>query len=156
MLNLVCSSGSMWGSGICLGIVLGPSDVLSAGNLHVFSRIFSAFTHPLPSIQLAGAVSLTQCPGAPRIPFFMGRPPPTAPLPNFLVPEPFNTTDEILKCFDEVGFSLREVVALLASHSIAGADTVNPTIPGCASLICQNQKFTYPKLVELHSTPLLL
>ena len=132
------------------------ADVLSAGDLYVFSRIYFAFTHSLLSVQLAGAVSLVQCPGAPRIPFFMGRPPPIAPSPNFLVPEPFNTTDEILDRFSSVGFSPKEVVALLASHSIAGADTVDPTIPGCASLICQNQKITHPKLVELHSTPLLL
>ena len=85
------------------------------------------------SVQLAGAVSLILCPGAPRVKFSAGRPLPLAPSPNFLVPEPFNTTDQILKRFGEVGFSPPEVIALLASHSIAGADTVDPTIPGYVS-----------------------
>lgn len=81
-------------------------------------------------IQLAGAVSLVQCPGAPQIPFLLGRPPPKAPSPNFLVPEPFNTTTQILDRMGSVGFSPQEVVALLSSHSIAGADTVDTSIPG--------------------------
>ncbi|TFK65303.1 versatile peroxidase VPL1 [Pluteus cervinus] len=81
-------------------------------------------------VQLAGALSLAACPGAPRVQFAAGRPPPLAPSPNFLVPEPFNTTDQILERFASVGFSPPEIIALLSSHSIAGADTVDPTIPG--------------------------
>ncbi|KAJ7097421.1 Mn peroxidase MNP4 [Mycena epipterygia] len=73
-------------------------------------------------IQFAGAVSLSLCRGAPRVGFMMGRPMPLAPAPgpDGLVPEPF----------DAGGFTPEDVVALLASHSIAGADTVDPTIPG--------------------------
>ncbi|TFK65304.1 fungal versatile peroxidase from pleurotus Eryngii [Pluteus cervinus] len=81
-------------------------------------------------VQLAGALSLAACPGAPRVQFFAGRPPPKAASPNFLVPEPFNTTDQIIERFASVGFSPPEIIALLSSHSIAGADTVDPTIPG--------------------------
>ena len=40
-------------------------------------------------IQFAGAVGVSNCPGAPRIPFFAGRPAPTAPSPDLLIPEPF-------------------------------------------------------------------
>ncbi|KAF7377184.1 Peroxidase [Mycena sanguinolenta] len=61
------------------------------------------------------AVSLSLCPGAPQVGFMMGRPTAKAPAPDGLVPEPFAPAD---------------VVALLASHSVAGADTVDPTIPG--------------------------
>jgi manganese peroxidase len=90
-------------------------------------------------------------------PFPYGSPPPIAPSPNFLVPEPFNTTDQILERFASVGFSPQEGVALLSSHSITGADTVDPgMVAGRASLIHRNPKITYPKLVELHSTPFLL
>ncbi|TFK62890.1 fungal versatile peroxidase from pleurotus Eryngii [Pluteus cervinus] len=81
-------------------------------------------------VQLAGALSLAACPGAPRVQFFAGREPPKAASPNFLVPEPFNTTDQIIERFAQVGFAPDEIVALLSSHSIAGADTVDPTIPG--------------------------
>ncbi|KAJ7471781.1 putative versatile peroxidase [Mycena latifolia] len=83
-------------------------------------------------IQFAGAVSLSVCPGAPQVGFMMGRPLPTAPAPgpDGLVPEPFDNVDVILARFKDAGFSPTEVVALLASHSVAGADNVDPTIPG--------------------------
>ncbi|KAK7053647.1 peroxidase [Favolaschia claudopus] len=84
-------------------------------------------------IQFAAAVSLSLCAGAPKVQFMMGRPMPTgpAPGPDGLVPEPFDNVDVILaRMNDAGGFSPTDVVALLASHSIAGADDVDPTIPG--------------------------
>ncbi|KAF5357392.1 hypothetical protein D9758_005879 [Tetrapyrgos nigripes] len=81
-------------------------------------------------IQLAGAVGVSNCPGAPKIPFFMGRPAPKAASPDGLIPEPFDSVDKILARFSDAGFSAAEVVALLASHSVAAADTVDSTIPG--------------------------
>ncbi|KAJ6527864.1 putative versatile peroxidase [Mycena vulgaris] len=81
-------------------------------------------------IQFAGAVGVSNCPGAPRVPFFLGRPIATAASPPGLVPEPFDTITDILKRFAEVHFSPAEVVALLASHTIAAADHVDVTIPG--------------------------
>ncbi|KAJ7097412.1 lignin peroxidase LiP2 precursor [Mycena epipterygia] len=84
-------------------------------------------------VQFAGAVSLSLCPGAPRVEFKMGRPMPLAPAPgpDGLVPEPFASVETILaRMKDAGGFTPEDVVALLASHSIAGADTVDPTIPG--------------------------
>lgn len=41
------------------------------------------------SIQLAGAVGVSNCPGAPQLNFFLGRPNATAPSPDLLIPEPF-------------------------------------------------------------------
>nr|ALJ82909.1 manganese peroxidase 3 [Irpex lacteus] len=82
-------------------------------------------------IQFAGAVGVSNCPGAPRLDFFLGRPNPVAPAPDKTVPEPFDTVDSILARFaDAGGFSPAEVVALLGSHTIAAADHVDPTIPG--------------------------
>jgi hypothetical protein len=81
-------------------------------------------------IQFAGAVGISNCPGAPQLQFLLGRPDPVAPSPIGLVPEPFDTITEILERFAEVGFSPEEVVALLSSHTIAAADHVDPTIPG--------------------------
>ncbi|KAK7013749.1 peroxidase [Favolaschia claudopus] len=84
-------------------------------------------------IQFAAAVSLSLCPGAPKVGFMMGRPNPTtpSPAPDGLVPEPFDSVDKILaRMADAGGFSPTDVVALLASHSVAGADTIDPTIPG--------------------------
>nr|Q96TS6.1 RecName: Full=Manganese peroxidase 3; Short=MnP3; AltName: Full=Manganese peroxidase isozyme 3; Flags: Precursor [Phlebia radiata]CAC84573.1 manganese peroxidase [Phlebia radiata]CAD92855.1 manganese peroxidase precursor [Phlebia radiata] len=82
-------------------------------------------------IQFAGAVGVSNCPGAPALPVFVGRPDATQPAPDKTVPEPFDTVDSILARFaDAGGFSSAEVVALLASHTIAAADHVDPSIPG--------------------------
>jgi len=81
-------------------------------------------------IQFAGAVGLTNCPGAPRIKFFMGRPPAKAAAPDNLIPEPFDSVDKILARFSDAGFSPSEVVALLASHSVAASDNIEPGLRG--------------------------
>ncbi|KIJ37320.1 class II peroxidase [Sphaerobolus stellatus SS14] len=80
-------------------------------------------------IQFAAAVGITNCPGAPRLEFLLGRPNATAPAPDGLIPEPQNNVSTILARFeDAAGFTPAEVVALLASHSIARADKVDPNI----------------------------
>ncbi|KAI0743410.1 peroxidase [Daedaleopsis nitida] len=83
------------------------------------------------SLLFAGAVGVANCPvGAPRLDFFLGRPPATQPAPDKTVPEHFHIVDTILARFaDAGGFTAQEVVALLASHSVAAADHVDPTIP---------------------------
>ncbi|KII90765.1 hypothetical protein PLICRDRAFT_544796 [Plicaturopsis crispa FD-325 SS-3] len=81
-------------------------------------------------IQFAGAVGVSNCPGAPQLDFFLGRPDAIAASPDLLVPEPFHTVDMILARFADAGFATDEVVALLASHTVAAADLVDPTIPG--------------------------
>jgi len=80
-------------------------------------------------IQFAAAVAITQCPGAPRLSFLSGRPNAKAPAPDGLIPEPTQNVATIVARFhDAAGFTSDEVVALLASHSIARADHVDPTI----------------------------
>ncbi|KAJ6453706.1 manganese peroxidase 1 precursor [Mycena sanguinolenta] len=81
-------------------------------------------------IQFAAAVSLTECPGILRPTFMFGRVDATFPAPDGTVPEPFQSVDVILARMADAGFTPAEVVALLASHSIAGADDVDPTIQG--------------------------
>ena len=62
---------------------------------------------------------------------FVGRQDATQPAPDLTVPEPFDTVDSILARFSDAGsFTAAEVVALLASHTVAAADHVDPTIPG--------------------------
>ncbi|GJJ13039.1 hypothetical protein Clacol_007288 [Clathrus columnatus] len=80
-------------------------------------------------IQFAGAVGISNCPGAPRLQFLLGRPNATAPAPEGLIPEPQDTVTSILARMSDGGnFSPDEVIALLASHSIARSDHVDPTI----------------------------
>ncbi|KAK0459170.1 manganese peroxidase 1 precursor [Desarmillaria tabescens] len=81
-------------------------------------------------IQLAGAVGVSNCPGAPQLNFLLGRPTAVAPSPDLLVPEPFDTVTSIIDRFADAGFNSSEIIALLASHTVAAADHVDPTIPG--------------------------
>ncbi|KAH9931729.1 manganese peroxidase precursor [Epithele typhae] len=82
-------------------------------------------------IQFAGAVGVSNCPGAPQLDVFIGRKDATRPAPDLTVPEPFDSVDKILaRMLDGGDFSPAEVVAILASHTIAAADHVDPTIPG--------------------------
>ncbi|KAJ8502205.1 hypothetical protein ONZ51_g84 [Trametes cubensis] len=82
-------------------------------------------------IQFAGAIGVSNCPGAPRLDVFVGRKDATQPAPDLTVPEPFDNVTSILARFADAGdFTPAEVVALLASHTIAAADHVDPTIPG--------------------------
>ncbi|KAJ7577384.1 manganese peroxidase 1 precursor [Mycena floridula] len=78
-------------------------------------------------IQFAGAVGVSNCPGAPQLNFLMGRPPPTAASPDLLVPEPFDSVDKILARMDDAGLTAAELVALLSSHTVAAADHVDPS-----------------------------
>jgi hypothetical protein len=87
------------------------------------------------SIQFVGALSLTVCPGAPQVRFVIGRPQPKAPAPDFIVPQPVNTTDELLTAFSNVGISAEEFIALLASHTAAGVDDFTPPLKGYAFTI---------------------
>ena len=86
------------------------------------------------SIQLAGAVSLSVCEGAPQVKFSIGRPQPKAPAPDFIVPQPVNTTDELIAAFAAVNFTAAELIALLASHTAAGADDFSPPLQGYYTL----------------------
>jgi hypothetical protein len=72
---------------------------------------------------------VSNCAGAPRIQFLAGRPPPTQASPDLLVPEPFDDVPKILARFADVGFSPAEVVALLASHSIAAGPSDFTSLP---------------------------
>ncbi|KAJ7617229.1 putative versatile peroxidase, partial [Roridomyces roridus] len=81
-------------------------------------------------IQFAATVSLTKCPGILQPPFMFGRKDATAAAPEGTVPEPFQSVDTILSRMADAGFTPAEVVALLASHSIAGADDVDPSASG--------------------------
>jgi cytochrome c peroxidase len=106
----------------------GLDDVLASVGPFFFK--YKDQLSPGDFIQFAGALGLSVCQGAPRPSFFIGRPQPKAASPPNLVPNPFDSVTSILARFASVGFSPQEVVALLASHSIAGADTVDPTIQG--------------------------
>ncbi|KAJ7846880.1 heme peroxidase [Mycena olivaceomarginata] len=80
-------------------------------------------------IQFAGAVGVSNCVGAPRLEFLAGRSNISTASPPDLVPDPFNPVDQIIARFADTGFTPNEIVDLLASHTIAAQDHVDPTIP---------------------------
>ncbi|KAI0069868.1 manganese peroxidase 1 [Panus rudis PR-1116 ss-1] len=81
-------------------------------------------------IQFAGAVGFSNCAGGPRLQFLAGRSNNSRPAPDLTVPEPSDPTDKIFQRMGDAGFSPNEVVDLLASHTVAAQDHVDPTIPG--------------------------
>nr|BAG12562.1 manganese peroxidase 3 [Phlebia sp. MG60] len=105
---------------------LGISD--SVNNLIPFLSKFPKISAG-DLVQFAGAVALSNCPGAPRLEFLAGRPNATAPAIEGLIPEPQDSVTSILERFEDAGgFTPAEVVALLASHTIARADHVDETL----------------------------
>ncbi|KAJ8520008.1 hypothetical protein ONZ45_g3114 [Pleurotus djamor] len=59
----------------------------------------------------------------------IGRPNPKAASPNNLVPQAFDSVNDILARMLEIGFEFFEVVWLLTAHSVASADHVDESIP---------------------------
>src|SRR5258705_12840936 len=85
------------------------------------------------SIQFAGAVSVSNCPRGARMEFLAGRPNATQASPPNLVPQPFDSVDKIFSRMADAGISIEETVALLVSHTAAGNDNIDPTIPVCST-----------------------
>jgi manganese peroxidase len=92
-------------------------------------------------IQFAGAVAVGNCPGAPRLEFLAGRPNATAPAIDGLIPEPQDSVDSILARMADGGdFTPDEVIALLASHSVARSDHV---VAGSIQVPFDSTPFTF-------------
>ncbi|KAI0672097.1 versatile peroxidase VPS1 [Trametes maxima] len=81
-------------------------------------------------IQFAGAVGVSNCGGGPRLPFFAGRSNVSRVSPDGLIPLPEDPVDKIFARMSDAGFSPNELVDLLASHSVAAQDHIDPTIHG--------------------------
>ncbi|EJD51289.1 MnP-atypical, short manganese peroxidase [Auricularia subglabra TFB-10046 SS5] len=79
-------------------------------------------------IHFGSSVALSLCPGAPLVQTFVGRGNATEPAPDGTVPDPFNPVDQILDRMLDMGFQPDELIALLASHSIAAQDEIEPAI----------------------------
>ncbi|KAF9473272.1 manganese peroxidase 1 [Pholiota conissans] len=109
----------------------GGIDDITSRQFPVFQAVNEQFgLSPGDFVHLAGAVGTANCPGAPRLEFMFGRPPPVAPAPDLTIPEPTDNVTSILARFADAGFSPEEAIALLSSHTIAAADVVDTTIPG--------------------------
>ncbi|KAJ6496239.1 versatile peroxidase VPS1 [Mycena sanguinolenta] len=81
-------------------------------------------------IQFSGVVSVRNCVNGPRIPFMAGRPAAIQPSPDGLVPAPFDSVDKILARIEDAGLTPQDLIELMASHSIAGQEQVDPKVAG--------------------------
>lgn len=81
-------------------------------------------------IQFGSSVALSLCPGAPQVQTFVGRPNATIVAPDGTIPNPFDPVTTILARMADAGFQPAELVALLASHSVAAQDQIDPPIHG--------------------------
>ncbi|KAK7688385.1 hypothetical protein QCA50_008758 [Cerrena zonata] len=77
-------------------------------------------------IHFAGAVGLTNCGGGPHLQFFAGRPNTSEPAPDYMIPAPFHTADQIFERMADAGFQPDEVVQLMAAHSVAAQHSIDP------------------------------
>lgn len=75
-------------------------------------------------IQFAGAVAVSNCPGAPKLEFLAGRPNATFAAQIGTVPQPQDNVHAILARMEDAGLSAEDTVNLLASHSVARSDTL--------------------------------
>lgn len=78
----------------------------------------------------AGTLGLSYCSGAPEMTFYAGRPAAKGPAADGLISGPQDSADDMIARFSDAGFSADELVALLASHSVASASTLDVSIPG--------------------------
>ena len=97
---------------------------MSIGSCHAKPSLKTPY-----SIQFAGAVAVSNCVGGPRIQFLAGRSNDSVVSPDGLIPLPTDSVDSILARFADSGFNSDEVVALLASHSVAAQDHVDEVLP---------------------------
>ncbi|KLO11717.1 manganese peroxidase 2 [Schizopora paradoxa] len=75
-------------------------------------------------VQFAGAVAVSNCPGAPRLEFLAGRPNATVPAALGLVPKPEDNVDKIFERVIDAGLTPTDLVHLLVSHTVARSDTL--------------------------------
>ena len=73
---------------------------------------------------------MSDCVGGPRLQFLAGRSNFSFVAPDLTVPEPSDSVSAILARMGDAGFSPSEVVDLLASHTVAAQDHVDPAIHG--------------------------
>ena len=77
-------------------------------------------------IQFAGAVGVSNCNGAPQIPFFAGRSNDSQAAPSGLIPAPTDNVTTILDRVSDAGFDAVELVWLLISHTVAAQHVIDP------------------------------
>ncbi|KAJ6566884.1 heme peroxidase [Mycena capillaripes] len=110
-----------------------PNEVLRPDNNGLQSIV--SLLQPLPGqfnvtpgdvLHLAGVLGVLACPGGPVINTYIGRPAPkTIPAPDGLLPNPNSAVKVLTDRFADMGFSIRELMALIGAHSTGKQRFVN-------------------------------
>ncbi|KAJ6537272.1 heme peroxidase [Mycena vulgaris] len=79
-------------------------------------------------LHLAGVLGVLACPGGPRMKAFIGRPLPLNIAPDGLLPSPDDPVPKLIARFADMGFTVRDLVALIGAHSSGKQRFVNPAV----------------------------
>ncbi|KAJ7613853.1 heme peroxidase [Mycena polygramma] len=125
-------------NGAADGSMLTDGDEVKRGENSGLGPIVEALT-PLPArfnvgpgdvLHLAGVLGVLACPGGPQIKTLVGRPLPKNIAPDNLLPNPNSPVKVLTDRFADMGFSIREMMALMGAHSTAKQRFVNPSVAG--------------------------
>ncbi|KAJ7583045.1 heme peroxidase [Mycena floridula] len=114
-------------------LLVDPNEVLRAEN-NGLQNIVAAL-RPLPGqfgvspgdvLHLAGVLGVLACPGGPVVNAFVGRSPPANIAPDGLLPNPDDPVPKLIARFADMGFSVRDLMALIGAHSAGKQRFVDP------------------------------
>ncbi|KAJ7862927.1 heme peroxidase [Mycena olivaceomarginata] len=131
--SLALQANALPNGGADGSILTDPNEVLRSENngLQNIVRLLG----PLPTqlgvppgdiVHLAGVLAVLACPGGPQIPAFVGRPAPKNVAPDGLLPNPEQPVAELTARFADMGFSIRELMALIGAHTTGKQRFVDP------------------------------
>ncbi|KAJ7142475.1 heme peroxidase [Mycena epipterygia] len=100
-----------------------PGDVLHASTFFLDALMFIDFLS-----QLAGVLGVLACPGGPVINTYIGRTKPKNIAPDGLLPNPNSPVKVLTDRFADMGFSIRELMALIGAHTAGKQRFVNTAV----------------------------
>ncbi|KAJ7142400.1 heme peroxidase, partial [Mycena epipterygia] len=111
-----------------------PNEVLRSENdgltsiVNLLQPLHAQFGDVTPGdlLHLAGVLGVLACPGGPRITAWVGRPQPKNIAPTGLLPSPDDPVEKILDRFADMGFTIRDLMALVGAHSTGTQSFVDP------------------------------
>ncbi|KAJ7495259.1 heme peroxidase [Mycena latifolia] len=133
--SLALQSEALPNGGADGSMLVDPNEVLRSENNGLQNIV--SLLEPMPAqfgvspgdvLQLAGVLGVLACPGGPVINAFIGRPAPRNIAPMGLLPNPNSPVDVLLARFADMGFSSRELMALIGAHSTGKQRFVDPTV----------------------------
>ncbi|KAJ6556491.1 heme peroxidase [Mycena vulgaris] len=114
-------------------ILWDPTEVDRSENKGLQSIV--SLLRPLPArfgvspgdvLHLAGVLGVLACPGGPLMKAYIGRPFPRSIAPDGLLPSADDSVPKLISRFADMGFTVRDLVALIGAHSTGKQCFVKP------------------------------